>query len=168
MTPPTAPDEPQEVQHHVVHDGGREELLEMMLNAERERREMAWELTKELFRLREVVERQQTVVSELVATVAKQIAAPPNTNQRYLANADPPPAAATEQAAGNKELLARQEVLEEELQRLKKALDREKEVVDRLRRGKLDFERRATKAEATIEALHKPGRLRQLLKRGGD
>ncbi len=168
MTLPDAPDEPPEVQYQVVHHGSREELLEMMLNAERERREMAWEMTKELFRLREVVDQQQIVVSHLVDTVSKQIPAPPDTNQLYLPNGGPPPAAATEQAAGDEELLAHQEALEEELQRLKTALDGEKEIVDRLRRGKLDLERRATDAEATIEALHKRGFLQRLLKRGGD
>lgn len=167
-TLPDAPDEPPEVQYQVVHHGSREELLEMMLNAERERREMAWEMTKELFRLREVVDQQQIVVSHLVDTVSKQIPAPPDTNQLYLANGGSPPAAATEQVAGNKELLAHQEALEEELQRLKTALDREKEVVDRLRRGKLDLEHRTADAEATIEALHKRGFLQRLLKRGGD
>ncbi|MCH6547725.1 MAG: hydantoinase B/oxoprolinase family protein [Gemmatimonadetes bacterium] len=79
-----------------------------------------------------------------------------------------PPLLLVRRGVRNEELLAHQEALEEELQRLKTALDREKEVVDRLRRGKLDLERRTADAEATIEALHKPGFLQRLLKRGGD
>ncbi len=129
----------------------QEELLERMLDSERERRDMASEMSRKLFGFREVVEQQQKVVSRLVDGVSTQIPAPPGTGQ----------------AKGSAEL-ARQEDLEEELQRLKTALDHEKEVVDRLRHGKLDLERGTTDAEATIEALHKHGFLQRLLKRNGD
>ena len=161
-------DAPPEVPHQIVHHGSREELLEMMLDAERERREMAWEMSRELFRLREVVERQQTVVSQLVDAVSKQLPAPLDPGLANVASGGTPPATPTEQSASEEKLLAHQEVLEEELQRLKTALDTEKDVVERLRRGKLDLERRAAGAEATIEALHKRGFLQRLLRRSGD
>ncbi len=188
---PTAPTEQVERNEKLL--ARQEELLEKMLDAERERRETAAEMTKKLFGFREVVQQQQMVVSRLVDAVSTEIPAPLDTD---LANGDPSPTAPTEQAegdeellarqeeleeelqrlrtlldrepVGDEELLARQEELEEELQRLKTALDREKEVVERLRHGKLDLERRATKAEATIEASDKPGFLRRLLNRGGD
>ena len=179
----------------------QEELLERMLDSERERREMASEMTKKLFGFREVVEQQQRVVSRLVDGVAAQIPAPPDTGQvegneelrarqedleelkaaldrkaegdeealaRQEDLEEELKAAVDRKAVGNKELLARQEDLEEELQKLKAALDGEKEIVNRLRRGKLDLERRATAAEATIEHSQKPGFLKRLLKRDGD
>ena len=40
-----------------------------------------------------------------------------------------------------------------------------KEVVERLRRGKLELEHRAAQAEATIETLQKRGFLQRLLRR---
>ncbi len=59
--------------------------------------------------------------------------------------------------------LARQQELEEELRRLETTRDNEKEVVERLRRGKLELERRAAQAEATIETLQQRGFLQRLL-----
>ncbi len=61
----------------------------MRLNAERERREMAWEMTRELFRLREVVDRQQIIVSRLVDAVSKQIPAAFDIDLPDLANGGP-------------------------------------------------------------------------------
>jgi hypothetical protein len=63
----------------------------------------------------------------------------------------------------NKILLERQHDLEEELQRLKETLNGEKEVVERLRHGKLKLERRASRAEETIAALQQRGFLQRLL-----
>ncbi len=115
----TPPDEPPEVPDQIVHHGSREELLEMMLDAGRERREMASEITRELFRLREVlreaVEQQQMVISRLVDTVSTPVPAPPDTAQ----------------AEGNEELRARQEEL------IKKLLDAE--------RGRLEMAREMTR-----------------------
>ena len=98
----------------------QEELIKKLLDAERERREMASKMTSELFRLREVVEQQQMVVSGLGDAVSN------------LANGDPSPTAPTEQAERNEKLLARQEELEEEWQRLRTVLDREKEGNEKL------------------------------------
>ena len=151
----------------------REELLEMMLTSERERREMAWEMTRELFRIRESVERQQMVVAKLVDTVFNKNAAPSLHDELSFndlpANTPPaennhaPPAESVEspeEAAERRALLARQEEMvtrqeemEGQLDQLQTALDTEKEVIDRLRRGKLEMERRAAEAEATLRAL---------------
>ncbi len=154
------------VSHQVVHSrSSREDLLAMMLVAERERREMAWEMTRELFRLREVVERQQMVVAKLVETVS-------NKNTVRLEDSSPStvehdsvtsaPAAASQH---DETLLARQRELEEELRRLETTLCNEKDVVERLRCGKLELERRTAQAEATIETLQQRGFLQRLLGR---
>ncbi len=200
-TQPPAQLDPEQAEGNKKLLARQEELLERMLDSELERREMASEMKKKLFGFREVVEQQQRVVSRLVDGVAAQIPAPPDTGQaegneelrarqedleelkaaldrkaegdeealaRQEDLEEELKAAVDRKAVGNKELLARQEDLEEELQKLKAALDGEKEIVNRLRRGKLDLERRATAAEATIEHSQKPGFLKRLLKRDGD
>jgi hypothetical protein len=145
------------VSHEVVYSrSSREDLLAMMLVAERERREMAWEMTRELFRLREVVERQQMVVAKLVETVSNRNTVRLDGNSSSTVEHDSETSAPA---------LARQQELEEELRRLETTLGREKEIVERLRRGKLELERRAAQAEATIETLQQRGFLQRLLGR---
>ncbi len=126
----------------------------MMLAAERERHEMAWEMTRELFRLREVVERQQMVVAKLGETVSNTNTVPLEEKSSSTVEHDSETSAPA---------LARQQELEEELRRLETTLDSEKEVVERLRRGKLELERRAAQAEATIKTLQLRGFLQRLL-----
>jgi predicted Zn finger-like uncharacterized protein len=155
-TDSTTEEEPT-VSHQVVHSrSSREDLLAMMLVAERERREMAWEMTRELFRLREVVERQQMVVAKLVETVSNRNTVRLDGNSSSTVEHDSETSAPA---------LARQQELEEELRRLETTLGREKEIVERLRRGKLELERRAAQAEATIETLQQRGFLQRLLGR---
>ena len=163
----------------------REELLEMMLTSERERREMAWEMTRELFRIRESVERQQVVVAKLVDTVFNKNATPslhdelsftdlPANTPPAKNNHAPPaePVESPEEAAEREGLLARQEdmvarqeEMEGQLDQLQTALDTEKEVIDRLRHGKLDLERRTAEAEATLRAMRHRGFVDRLLGR---
>ncbi len=108
------------VSHQVVHSrSSREDLLAMMLVAERERHEMAWGMTRELFRLREVVERQQMVGAKLVETVSHKNTVPLEENSSST--------------------------------------------VERLRRGKLELERRAAQPEVTIDTLQQRGFLQRLL-----
>ncbi len=154
----------------------REELLEMMLVSERERREMAWEMTRELFRIRESVERQQVVVAKLVDTVFNKNAAPSlhdelSFNDRPAENNHAPPdetVESPEAAAEREALLARQTEMEGQLNQLQTTLDNEKQVIDRLRRGKLELERRAAEAETTLRTLRHRGFLDRVLGRETD
>jgi predicted Zn finger-like uncharacterized protein len=156
----------------------REELLEMMLTSERERREMAWEMTRELFRIRESVERQQMVVAKLVDTVFNKNAAPSLHDELFFNyppaqtpaaenNHTPPaePVESEETAARREALSAKHAEMEGQLDQLQTALETEKQVIDRLRRGKLELERRAAEAESTLKALRHRGFLDRLLGR---
>ncbi len=154
----------------------REELLEMMLVSERERREMAWEMTRELFRIRESVERQQMVVAKLVDRVFNHHTSPSlhdefSYNDQPAENNHAPPAETVEspEAAAEREaLLARQTEMEGQLDQLQATLDDEKQVIDRLRRGKLELERRAAEAETTLKTLRHRGFLDRVLGRETD
>ncbi len=117
-----------------------------------------------LFRLREVVEHQQMVVAKLVETVSNKNTVRLEKNSSSTVEQDSEtlaPAAVSQ----HETLLARQQDLEEELRRLEATLDNEKEVVERLRRGKLELGRRAAHAVATIETLQRRGFLQRLLAR---
>jgi len=103
----------------------RDELLATILDGERERREVMWQMAKELVRLGEAIERQQVVLTRL----AEAVGAAPVAAYSAL------PAAPRPQA---------------ELDRLREELARERELVERLRRSKLDIERRAAEAEARL------------------
>lgn len=102
-------------------DAGRDELLATILDGERERREVMWQMARELVRLGEAIERQQMVLARLAT--GRSLAA---------------------QAASSAS------VAQAELDQLRAELARERELVERLRRSKLDIERRAAEAEARL------------------
>lgn len=120
--------------HGFGGDAHRDELLATVLDGERERREVMWQMARELVRLGEAIERQHVILTRL----ADQVAAP----ERTL-----PAAAATEagEAAGSEVPTAQRE-----LEELRHELARERELVERLRRSKLEIERRAAEAEAQL------------------
>lgn len=140
------------VQTHESHD----QLLEMMSAAEQERREMAWQMTRELLRLREMVEQQQLMVSKLMAELAHT---PPSTDE-------PSSPGQTDEADPDTSTTSTR--FEHELDELRAALEKEREVVERLRRSKLELERRATNAEETLDAMRNRGFFDRLLGRDDD
>ena len=151
-----------EVDQSPVHTRDREELMDMLIAGDRERRELAWNMTRELFRLREVVERQQTVVEGLLNKVSNQQPALPGPN-----------ASAATQSTGlgsdeRQRLLTRQRELEKKAAELTQALEGEREVVERMRRGKLELERRTTDAESTLDTLRQRGLFDRILRRNED
>jgi hypothetical protein len=103
-----------------------DEVLALVLEGERDRREALWHMAREIVRLGEAVERQHAVLSE----IARQL-------ERRAAPALPAAAPAAQPAP-------------DELDALRTELERERELVERLRRSKLDLERRAAEAEATL------------------
>lgn len=103
-------------------DGGRDELLATVLDGERERREVMWQVARELVRLGEAIERQQVVLARLAERVA------PSEPTAVAPGQDP----------------------QAELDQLRAELAHEREMVERLRRSKLDIERRAAEAEARL------------------
>ena len=114
-------------------DDSSRELLAIVLDGERERREVTWQMAREIVRLGEAIERQQVVLGELAGQIqgrADRTLPPPP--------AEPPPG--SDNGTG----------LDEELQSLREELDRERELVDRLRRSKLKMEQRAAEAEEAL------------------
>jgi DNA-binding transcriptional MerR regulator len=102
-----------------------EEVLSLVLDGERDRREALWQMASEIVRLGEAVERQHAVLQEIARQLERR-AAP-------LTAAGSP---ADHQSA--------------ELDALRSELARERELVERLRRSKLEIERRAADAEAAL------------------
>ena len=129
----------------------RDELLATVLDGERERREVMWQMARELVRLGEAIERQQVVLAGL----ARQASAPGHTLPSAAAGEAPLETPSAQQ----------------ELEQLRHELARERELVERLRRSKLDIERRAVEAEAQLGkggALARGGLLGKLLSRGDE
>lgn len=123
---------------------GRDELLATILDGERERREVMWQMARELVRLGEAIERQQVVLARLAELVAG-----PSRSLAPGAAADAGVAGAAGGAAGDGGGTAAV-ATHAELDSLRKELARERELVERLRRSKLDVERRAAEAEARL------------------
>ncbi len=118
-----------------------QELVALILDGERERREVMWQMAREIVRLGEAIERQHAVLSELVRQVERQATA------HLLPAPDPDAPDGTRMTV--------------ELDELRAELARERELVDRLRRSKLEIEQRAAEAEAALEDVGPRGRLRR-------
>lgn len=128
----------------------RDELLAMVLDGERERREVMWQMARELVRLGEAIERQHVVLSKLAEHAMAPGRALPataggaeNAESAPSASSAPPPPPATPAVT---ELPGAQF----ELEQLRHELARERELVERLRRSKLEIERRAAEAESRL------------------
>lgn len=151
-----------------------EDLLATVLDGERERREAMWQMAREIVRLGEAIERQQVMLGGIAGQLTQA--------DRTL----PPPAASTdaltpEHAEGVAEEPAPAEprtadgdavTLERELAALSQELESERTLVERLRKSKLEIERRAAEAEAQLDERGPGGPhgslLRRLLRRSTD
>ena len=113
-----------------------ETLLIELLQGEQDRRETTSHLVREFFRLGEVVEKLHIKMTQVFEQVADQ------PNLLAGASSETDSGSATEVASSESR---------EELEGLREALRGERELVDRLRKAKLDIERRAADAEARLE-----------------
>jgi DNA-binding transcriptional MerR regulator len=113
-----------------------DELLATILDGERDRREVMWQMAREIVRLEEAIERQHLFLSELSQKLVPET--------RLL-----PPAPTTPAPAANGEG-KHESPLASELEQLRQELSRERELVDRLRKSKLEIERRAAEAEGRL------------------
>jgi DNA-binding transcriptional MerR regulator len=135
----------------------RDELLATILDGERERREVMWQMARELVRLGEAIERQHVVLARLAQAATTPSHSLPATSAegagaageaggaaahpaRPLDSPAAPPAPPPSPAPST----------QQELEQLRQELARERELVERLRRSKLDIERRAAEAEAQL------------------
>jgi DNA-binding transcriptional MerR regulator len=114
-----------------------DDLLATVFDGERERREVMWQMARELVRLGETIERQHVLLTEL----AERIEA--------VGRALPAAREAAGEFATTSPIAFR--APEDELQVLRRELAHERELVERLRRSKLDIERRAAAAEAQLD-----------------
>lgn len=110
----------------------RDEVIALLFDGERERRDVMWQMVREIVRLGEAVERQHAILAGIVERVV-------DGERRALP---------TEGAAAPQPELARE--LEQQLATLREELTRERELVERLRTSKLELERRAADAEARL------------------
>ncbi len=121
-----------------------EALMATMMDGERERRDVMWQMTRELVRMGEVLDRQAMALVQITQHLewGGNRALPPGQGVAPVpyTGGVVPAAPVRDEAALAKELHA----LREELQR-------ERELVERLRRSKLEIERRATSAEAELQ-----------------
>lgn len=146
-----------------------EEMLATVLDGERERREAMWQMAREVVRLGEALERQHTVLGDIAERVSAMSgrALPPGAPTQEIPLPPPPPSAAPGAAppspqeppaaqavaaapsAAAEGAHAAQELMSE-LDSLRQELASEQALVERLRRSKLEIERRAAEAEARV------------------
>ncbi len=121
-----------------------EELVTTIVDGERERRDVMWQLAREIVRMGEVLERQQMTLVQITQHLdwGASRALPPGQNLSPVPYSGMTPA---QPPVPDESSLAR------ELGALREELQRERELVERLRRSKLEIERRATVAEAELE-----------------
>ncbi len=121
--------------HVPAHRLETDEVLATILDGERERREAMWQMARELVRLGEAVERQQGVLGG----IAEQLTHPANRTLPAAGSTADPVRGQADTAAVTKEVQA-----------LREELANERELVERLRKSKLEIERRAAEAEARL------------------
>ncbi|UCF39757.1 MAG: MerR family transcriptional regulator [Gemmatimonadota bacterium] len=138
---------------------GSDDLLATILDGERERREAMWQIAREIVRLGEAIERQQVILGEITEQLMAQAnrTLPPGApaEQEAAPVDESAPAATTEHVAELEMVPASHatgavEELEQELRDLQAELANERELVERLRKSKLDIERRAAEAEERL------------------
>ena len=121
-----------------------EALMATMMEGERERRDVMWQMTRELVRMGEVLDRQQMALGQITQHLewgGNRALAPGQGMAAVPYNGGSVPAAPVRDDAA----------LAKELHALREELQRERELVERLRRSKLEIERRATSAEAELQ-----------------
>ncbi len=131
-----------------------DELLATILDGERERREAMWQMAREIVRLGEAIERQHVVLGELAEKLANQA-------DRALTAGSPEPAP----EASVPSALAPPPAVVDEVASLREKLVQERELVERLRRSKLEIEHRAAQAEARLAEQEQRPRHRSVLGR---
>jgi DNA-binding transcriptional MerR regulator len=114
-----------------------DDVLATILDGERERREAMWQVAREIVRLGEVVERQQV----LLGAIADHVGA---SDQAIDLDGDDVELIPVGEAA------TIDGTVEAELAALREQLENERDLVERLRRSKVEMERRAAQAEELL------------------
>jgi DNA-binding transcriptional MerR regulator len=137
---PTLPDV--EVHHQLARADYRE-LVTSLLEGEQERRELLWQMVREISRFGQAIEQQHFVLNELVEHLAQRA-------DRQLPPGSSRPGQVHEPNPGTS---PREETHRDDIDELRRALANEQELVERLRRSKLDLEHRTAAAEAELAEL---------------
>jgi hypothetical protein len=122
-----------------------ETMVATTLEDERERRDVMWQMAREIVRMGERLERQQMLLGEIARRLEGSADRTlPGSNGAGLLSI---PGAGGTTIHGTRDM---GEQVAGELLALREELERERELVDRLRRSKLEIERRATQAENAL------------------
>jgi DNA-binding transcriptional MerR regulator len=146
-----------------------DQVMTSLIEGEREQRELMWQMVRELSRFGDAIERQHYILSELVDHVFhnadRQLPAAGNGDIiENVVDADIVSEAEYEAVATPDRESPSSHV---DVEALRKALETERDLVERLRQSKLDLERRAAAAEAELEQSQEqePSLLRRLFDR---
>jgi len=121
-----------------------DQMMSSMLSDERERRDVMWQMAKEIVRIGERIERQHMMLGEIARRLELGAHRTLGAGEGGLLGLLP----ASGTPGGPSEV---ETELAGELQSLREELERERELVERLRRSKLEIERRAIGAEAQLQ-----------------
>jgi DNA-binding transcriptional MerR regulator len=139
-----------------------DQVMTSLIDGEREQRELMWQMIRELSRFGDAIERQHYILSELVEHVFhgadRQLPSAGNGDSiETVVDADIVSEAVDQDLPSS----------HADVEALRKALEVERDLVERLRQSKLDLERRAAAAEAELEYAQEqePSLLRRLFDR---
>lgn len=143
------------------------------VSADREQRELMWQMIHELSRFGDAIERQHNILTEIVEHVfrgADRRLPAANDGDELESVVDAEIVTELAEPETRPHLDDSLPAGREDVEELRKALEAERDLVSRLRQSKLDLERRAAAAEAKLEQTHEqaPSLLRRLLERDRD
>jgi hypothetical protein len=119
------------------------------MEAERERREMTWYMAREIVRLSDTLDKQAEMLARLADRVAARDALPPTAAVADTASSSDAPMASHGESGGTNAEAADADT-DATVAELHAALDAERDMVERLRRSKLELERRVVDAETAL------------------
>jgi len=144
------------------------DLLAAILDGEREQRDALWQMAKEIVRLTDVLEGQDSVLNEIADRAGVIVSNSPRISRsepEVPAIAAAPAAAPSAESDGTLRA-SRGGADAPDIDRLRAELETERALVERLRESKLDLEHRAADAEAALDdrsRQRRPSVIRRLL-----
>ena len=150
-------------------------VMKSLIDGEREQRELMWQMIRELSRFGDAIERQHYILSELVEhvfhTADRRLPVAGNGDEiEGVVDAEVVSETRDETehvSDGDTTSTQSDSATQRDVESLRKALETERDLVERLRQSKLDLERRAAAAEAELELTQEqePSLLRRLFDR---
>jgi DNA-binding transcriptional MerR regulator len=148
----------------------QDRVMASIIEGDREQRELMWQMIRELSRFGDAIERQHYILSELVEHVFhdadRQLRAACSEHEiEPVVDAE---IVMEGEGKATERKLDESRPSHDDVEALRRALETERDLVNRLRQSKLELERRAAAAEAELEHTQEqePGLLRRLFERG--